>query len=66
MGGGKEWKPVQVKEAAPCLIKTNKGHEKLGCVWMLQGKASCGWSGLEETYTGACVQDFLVLCRKDL
>ena len=66
VGGTKEWKPVQVKDVAPCLIKTNKGHEKLGCCWMLQGKASTGAGGLEEIYVGACVNDFLVLCRKDL
>jgi hypothetical protein len=66
VGGAREWKPIQVKDVAPVLIKNNKGHEKLGCCWMSQGKASCGWAGSEEIYTGACVTDFLVLCRKDL
>jgi len=66
VGGAREWKPVQVKDAAPCLIKNNKGHEKLGCCWMNKGTASTGWAGSEETYTGACVNDFLILSRKDL
>ena len=66
VGGAREWKLVQVKDVAPVLIKNNKGHEKLGCCWMSKGTASCGWAGSEETFTGACVNDFLVLCRKDL
>ncbi len=60
---GGEWRPVFVKETAPCLIRTAAGHERLGQVHLTKEIATVGWAGKEETYLGPQVQNFLVLCR---
>lgn len=57
------WQPVRVGDVAPCVLKNDKGHERLGKVLLSQEKAGAGFNGKEEIVQGPAVQGYLVLCR---
>ena len=59
---GGEFKVVRVGDVVPCVVTVN-GVERLGCVNMKEERAGVSWGGKEDVYTGAQVQQFMVLCR---
>lgn len=58
------YRPVHVGDAAPCIIKTPDGFERLGQVLLSKEVASAAYGDKEESFSGPVVQTFLVLCRK--
>ncbi len=58
------WRPVHVKDVAPCSVPTSDGIERLGKVFLSKEMAAVAWNGKEECFTGPQVQNFMVLCRR--
>ena len=60
---GGEWRPVKVKDCAPCVIVDRAGVEHLGRCQISEEKAAYPDGGKEHTFVGPQVQNFYVLCR---
>ncbi len=60
----KGWFPVKIADAAPCVIKTEEGYERLGMINLQEEKAEVGWNDQIQVYDGPQVKKFMVLCRK--
>lgn len=57
------FRPVHVGDCSPCILKDDKGVERLGNVHLTMGKASAGVGGKELLITGAALENLQILVR---